>query len=146
MRNILKNSTNTLTASLLPQQQIFNLTQRLILKVIPPAINPDIEGGGYELVSPYKNAGALINCFPFLQRLHLNVSCVSQFVVSLYLKRVRRSVREKCLSTSSACDVRPNPKKKIIEHGREIKTGMERGMRMNGDSTLSTTQDERDCL
>lgn len=45
MRNILKNSTNTLPARLLPQQQIFNLTQRLILKVIPPAINPDIEGG-----------------------------------------------------------------------------------------------------
>jgi len=37
MRNILKNSTNTIPTRLLSQQQILNLTQRLILKMIPPS-------------------------------------------------------------------------------------------------------------
>jgi hypothetical protein len=122
MRNILKNSTNTIPPRLLSQQQILNLTQRLILKMIPPInitsilyiyiyIGGEGEWGTYELVSPYKNAGALMNCLPFLQRLHLNVSCVSQFVVSLYLNRVRKSRREKCLSTSSAYSRLATPKK-----------------------------------
>jgi hypothetical protein len=88
--------------------------------MIPPIINHCIERGGYELVSPYKNAGALTNCFPFLQRLHLKVSWVSQFVVSLYLKRVRRSLREKCLSTSSAWELEGAQENKEAIMGREM--------------------------
>ena len=64
-----------------------------------------------------------MNCFPFRHRLHLNVSCVSHFVDSLYLNKVLRSSREKCLSTSSAY----------------IST-------LHDGYTLSTTQDESDCL
>ena len=80
MRNILKNGTNAIPTRLLSQQQILNLTQRLILKMIPPSpphiSNPpqNRNGGTYVLVSPYKNAGALTICFPSLHRLHLNVS------------------------------------------------------------------------
>jgi hypothetical protein len=58
--------------------------------------------GVYVLVSPYKKAGALINCFPSRHRLHLNDSCVSQAVFSLYLNNVLKSLKLKCRSTSSA--------------------------------------------
>ena len=39
-------------------------------------------------------------CFPLEQRLHLNVSWVSQLVVSFNIKSWRSASREKCLSTS----------------------------------------------
>ena len=42
-----------------------------------------------------------MNCLPFLHRLHLNVSCVSQSVFSLNRKSFRSESREKWRSTSS---------------------------------------------
>ena len=113
MRNILKNCTNTLSTSLLSQQQILNLSQSFILKMIPSTIRPHVKIRRYVLVSPYKNAGDLANCFPFAQRLHVKVSCVSQFVPSLYLNNVLKSFSEKCRSTSSAYkSTTPNKKRK----------------------------------
>lgn len=53
------------------------------------------------LASPYNNAGDFIICFPFLQRLHLKVSWVSQIVVSLNVNSCLRDSIEKCRSASS---------------------------------------------
>ena len=39
MRDILENGADTITPSFLSQQQILNLTQRLILKMIPAIIS-----------------------------------------------------------------------------------------------------------
>ncbi len=53
------------------------------------------------LASPYSKAGALIICLPFLHRLHLNVSCVSQSVFSLNKNSCRSASIEKWRSVFS---------------------------------------------
>lgn len=55
----------------------------------------------YVLASPYSRAGDFIICFPFLHRLHLNVSCVSHNVFSLNRKSFLSESSEKCRSASS---------------------------------------------
>ena len=78
----------------------------LISEVIPPEhrdriINTTWTETTYVLASPYRSACAFVTCLPPLHLLHLNVSWVSQIVVSLNKKSCRKSSREKCLSVSS---------------------------------------------
>ena len=67
------------------------------------------------LVSPYNKAGALTSCLPSRHRLHLNVSWVSQTVVSLNLKSCRKLSTEKWRSVSSAAST-THADKSCFEH------------------------------
>lgn len=105
MRDVLENKGHFVQTDFSPQQIVMIILQFSICKVIPPipgfSLNHAERKVTYVLASPYNNAGALMICFPSLQRLHLNVSWVSQRVLSLKRKSFRRASTEKCRSMSS---------------------------------------------
>lgn len=108
MANVLKDKRNLGQIDLGSKKVIMVALQLCIRKMIPASMGRRSallatlgSKHTYVLASPYSKALLLMTCFPFLHRLHLNVSCVSQIVSSLNVKSCRRDSSEKCLSASS---------------------------------------------
>jgi hypothetical protein len=113
MADVLHDERNVGQSDLGAQEVIVVILKLPIRKMVPPTTIKHTQSARgrrqdeqhyektYVLTSPYNSAGDFTICRPSLQRLHLNVSCVSLRVSSRNWKSCRRVLSEKWRSTSS---------------------------------------------